>query len=121
MGVKHKFPIPEGFSYSHVAGTYQDKDYRTWDDETNVIRDRDGNVVSPQSVASTSDQRVANNVMRHEYRVLSEDEKAKMKVIKDAGVAFTELCDSLGTSRELSLAKTNMEQAVMWAVKHLTK
>ena len=32
----------------------------------------------PQSVQSTSDERVVNNVMRHEYRRLSEPEKAAM-------------------------------------------
>lgn len=69
---------------------------------------------------STSDQRVVNNVMRHEYKVLSENEKAQMKEIKDAGLAFHDLLHSLGQSRELSIAKTKIEEAVMWAVKHLT-
>ena len=70
---------------------------------------------------STSDKRVENNVMRHEYRVLSEDEKAAMKDLKDAGLLFHQLCDRMGTSREMSLAKTKIEEAVMWAVKHITK
>lgn len=73
------------------------------------------------TIASTSDERVKNNVMRHEYRVLSDDEKVAMKALKDAGLALVELIDSFGASRELALAKTNAEQAVMWAVKHLTK
>jgi hypothetical protein len=59
--------------------------------------------------------------MRHEYRVLSEEEKAQMKGIKDLGVEFVELCNGIGRSRELSLAITKMEEAVMWAVKHVTK
>ena len=29
--------------------------------------------------------------------------------------------DVIGSSRELSLAKTKIEEAVMWAVKHITK
>lgn len=70
---------------------------------------------------STSDDRVVNNVVRHEYRVLSDDEKARMKNLKDLGLAFIEACDQIGQSRELSLAKTNAEQAVMWAVKHVTR
>lgn len=73
------------------------------------------------SVASTSDERVTNNVMRHEYRVLTEKEKEDMLHMKDLGLAFVELCDRLGSSRELSLAKTKMEEAVMWGVKHLTR
>lgn len=72
------------------------------------------------SVDSTSDERVANNTMRHKYRVLSEAEKAEMAAIKDMGLAFIEKCDGIGSSRELSLAKTKMEEAVMWAVKHVT-
>jgi hypothetical protein len=73
------------------------------------------------SVNSTSDERTVNNVMRHEYRVLSDAEKAQMKDLKDKGLEFIQACDALGTSRELSIAKTNAEQAVMWAVKHITR
>jgi len=72
-------------------------------------------------VPSTSDQRVANNVMRHEYRVLGPEEKAQMQGIKDLGLQFHNLLEHIGTSRELSLAKTKIEEAVMWAVKHITK
>lgn len=72
-------------------------------------------------IHSTDDQRVANNVLRHEYKVLSEDEKLQMKYLKDAGLTFINLVDSIGTSRELSLAKTKIEEAVFWAVKHVTK
>jgi len=71
-------------------------------------------------VASTSDDRTANNVMRHAYRVLSNDEKAAMQKIKDDGLALHEFFASLGSSRELSVAKTKIEEAVMWAVKHIT-
>lgn len=74
-----------------------------------------------EKVNSTSDERTANNVMRHEYRVLSDAEKAQMQAIKDQGLAFVEYCDNVGSSRELSLAKTKMEEAVMWAVKHITR
>lgn len=62
-----------------------------------------------------------NNVMRHEYRVLTNVEKQQMQAIKDKGLELFELIQSIGASRELSLALTNTEQAVMWAVKHLTK
>lgn len=74
-----------------------------------------------EHVDSTGDQRVVNNVMRHEYKVLSDDEKMYMKHIKDAGLEFHNMLDALGQSRELSLAKTKIEEAVMWAVKHITK
>jgi len=76
---------------------------------------------------STSDERVTNNVMRHEYKVLSDVEKKQMQMVKDAGLEFHNLVTGIGMtdveaggSRELSLAKTKIEEAVMWAVKHIT-
>ena len=71
-------------------------------------------------IDSTSDERVVNNIMRHKYRVLSDAEKANMAAIKDEGMKFHELVSGLGKSRELSLAITKIEEAVMWAVKHIT-
>lgn len=65
------------------------------------------------TVDSTSDDRVANNTMRHAYRVLNEIEKAQMQGIKDVGLAFFDLIDGVGSSREISLAKTKVEEAVM--------
>jgi len=93
--------------------------------------------VERETVESTSDDRTINNLMRHQYKVLSDEEKAQMLEIKDAGLAFVELLAKIsrfhykGTadadinplrlaSRELSLAQTKMEEAVMWAVKHVT-
>lgn len=82
-----------------------------------IIRDLEAAL---PEVDSTSDQRVVNNTVRHQYRVLTEDEKAELLAIKDLGLAFIERIDKLGPSREVSIAKTNAEQAVMWAVKHIT-
>lgn len=73
-----------------------------------------------EEVHSASDERTANNTVRHQYRVLSEEEKAQMVRIKDAGQALIDIINETGKSRELSLALTNAEQAVMWAVKHVT-
>ena len=72
------------------------------------------------SVESTSDERTINNTMRHQYRVLSDAEKANMAAIKDEGLKFHELVSGIGKSREISLALTKIEEAVMWAVKHIT-
>lgn len=72
------------------------------------------------TIDSTSDERTVNNVMRHGYRVLSDTEKSNMQRVKDEGLAFWETIDSIGGSRELSLAKTKIEEAVMWAAKHIT-
>lgn len=72
-------------------------------------------------IDSTSDARTVNNTMRHRYRVLSDEEKQRMQSIKALGLAFYELCEATGASREISIAKTKIEEAVMWAVKHITK
>jgi hypothetical protein len=81
-------------------------------------------------VKSESDERTTNNsdAVRHNYRVLGDEEKAWMVQLKDLGQAFLDKCDEVGratttggSSRELALAKTNAEQAVMWAVKHVTR
>ena len=71
-------------------------------------------------VDSASDYRTANNAVRHAYRVLSDEEKQSMVELKDLGAAFIAKCNAIGKSRELALAVTNAEQAVMWAVKHVT-
>jgi hypothetical protein len=72
------------------------------------------------TVDSNSDARTVNNTMRHQYRVLSDVEKETMAKIKDMGLAFHEALSAVGDSRELSIAKTRIEEAVMWAVKHIT-
>lgn len=71
-------------------------------------------------VDSKSDDRTVNNVMRHEYRVLTDAEKEQMQKIKDIGLEFHALIEGIGASRELSLSKTKIEEAVMWGVKHIT-
>lgn len=58
--------------------------------------------------------------MRIKYRPLSPEDKALMDILK---VEFHDLwmrIDELGQSRELSIAKTKLEEACMWAVKHIT-
>jgi len=72
------------------------------------------------TIDSAHDDRTVNNTMRHEYRVLSDAEKHNMTQIKDRGLEFYQLLSYLGASRELSLAKTKIEEAVMWAIKHVT-
>jgi len=76
--------------------------------------------MSPSEVRSESDERTTNNAVRHQYRVLSEQEKADMVNIKDAGLAFLKMLDRFPKSREMSIARTKMEEAVMWSVKGIT-
>lgn len=82
-----------------------------------------------QTVESTSDQRTVNNAVRHTYRILSDAEKAQMQRIKDMGAAFIADLHQMGgtdpagdrfASRDLSLANTHIEDAVMRAVRHIT-
>ena len=82
-----------------------------------------------QHIDSASDARTANNAVRHQYRVLSDAEKANMVRVKDLGAAFIALLHEVGgtdpngdrfASRDLSLANTHAEDAVMRAVRHIT-
>lgn len=77
--------------------------------------------MGPDQVDSASDERTANNTVRHQYRVLNDEEKRQMLMLKDVGEAFLTLCDEIGISREMWIAKTKIEEAVMWSVKHVTK
>ena len=80
-------------------------------------------------IDSASDDRTTNNAVRHRYRILSEVEKANMMRVKDAGAAFIALLHEIGgtepsgdrfASRDLALANTHAEDAVMRAVRHIT-
>jgi hypothetical protein len=80
------------------------------------------------TVDSASDLRTVNNDVRHQYRILDDREKAAMREIKDKSQEFLDLLtshfgrrpDGSYLSRELNLARTHIEEATMWAVKHLT-
>lgn len=70
---------------------------------------------------STDDNKAINNVMRHEYGPLTDTEMAKIQAVKDKGLEMFDLVKNLGTSRELSIAQEKIEEAVMWAVKDITR
>lgn len=81
-------------------------------------------------IDSSSDDRTANNAVRHQYRTLSEAEKVLMVEVKDLGAAFIAKLHEIGgtdpngdrfASRNLSLANTHAEDAVMRAVRHITE
>lgn len=61
------------------------------------------------------------DVMRMEYRPLSGEESAQVIAIKGNAMSLYGFLGTLGTSRELSLAKTKLEEVVMWATKHVTR
>lgn len=60
------------------------------------------------------------DVMRMQYRPLTADEQAQMVAVKGNAASLYGFLGTLGNSRELSLAKTKLEEAVMWATKHIT-
>ena len=78
--------------------------------------------VSLGRVQSESDERTVNNDVRHQYRILTDAEKAAMVRVKDLGLDFITAIDAcIPKGREASLAKTKIEEAVMWAIKGLTQ
>jgi hypothetical protein len=52
-------------------------------------------------------------------RVLSQEQQMLMTELQGLETDFVNLCNRVGKSRELSLAITNMEQAGMWAFRHV--
>lgn len=77
--------------------------------------------VTEEYVNSTSDARVVNNTMRSQYRVLSDAEKDRVDNIKTMGEVFFNYLGEMDSTRELAIAKTKIEEAVMWAVRSITK
>lgn len=60
------------------------------------------------------------DVMRKNYRELTGVEKRQMEEVKEIATHLYGLLNGIGDSRELSLAKTKLEECVMWATKHIT-
>lgn len=66
------------------------------------------------------------DTFRKEYRPLSDQQKELMELIKDRAesllFAFNQHTEFevQADARAMALAKTNLEQAVMWAVKAIT-
>lgn len=52
-------------------------------------------------------------------RPMSHEQRMQVAELQNLEVEFIMLCNKIGKSRELSLAVTNIEQASMWAVRHL--
>ena len=61
------------------------------------------------------------SIFRQDYRELTEAEKGAIVQIKDTTEDLWQLFGTAGSSREIAIAKTKLEEAVMWAVKGLTK
>ena len=63
-----------------------------------------------------------DNVFRQEYRELTQQEKDALNELKDEAARFYTMIDVfVHEGREKALAKTKLEESVMWAVKGITK
>lgn len=63
------------------------------------------------------------DTFRKEYTPLTETQTESVKIIKERAEELEEVFNRVNTpniGREIALAKTNLEQAVMWAVKAVT-
>lgn len=61
-----------------------------------------------------SEDRVANG-----KRVLSKEETIQVEQIRDLEAEFISACRSIGSSSDLSLAITHMEDAALRAIRHI--
>lgn len=52
-----------------------------------------------EMIDGAGDDRTANNAVRHQYRLLTDAEKAQVSAIKDAGADFLSLLSGIGASR----------------------
>ncbi len=66
-------------------------------------------------------ENIMEDVFNRCYKVLTDKQKEDMSAIKEKAHELYEIMDQNPASREMALAKTNLEQAVMWAVKAVTK
>lgn len=60
------------------------------------------------------------DTFRTEYRELTQIEKINVATIKRLASELYTHIDSMNDSREKSLAKTKLEESVMWTVKGIT-
>ena len=79
-----------------------------------------GNAPTASAAQAGGNTAGAMDPMRKAYRTLTADEQRIVNEFKDLGTIFVSKIDNLAMSRELALAKTKIEEAVMWAVKHVT-
>jgi len=61
-----------------------------------------------------------SDVFRSVQRELTDAEKATVSKLKDLAGELHELFSASAPGREIAVAKTKLEEAVMWAVKGIT-
>ncbi|TCM58222.1 hypothetical protein C8J36_101121 [Rhizobium sp. PP-F2F-G48] len=63
---------------------------------------------------------MSTDTVRATYKPLTDLQKEQMATVKSCGQELIEIIDGIGPGRETSLAKTKVEEAVMWATKAVT-
>lgn len=66
----------------------------------------------------------ATDTFRKEYKPLSDEQKIDMAIVKDVAKKLETVilnAKTQGNGREMAVAMTNLETAIMWAVKGITK
>lgn len=76
---------------------------------------------TPSEPQMTKGHAEAISALRPEYKELDEQRKGNIGQIKTLAIELYAIFADSEPSREMSLAKTKLEEAVMWAVKSLTK
>lgn len=56
---------------------------------------------------------------RNQPKPASQEQQLMLTELQSLEADFVTLCNRIGKSRELALAVTNMEQASMWAIRHV--
>lgn len=73
---------------------------------------------------------IADSIIQYHDRLIAEREAPAIKEIQDKGLAFVQTLHLIGgtpetgerqATRELAIAQTKIEEAVMWAIKHITR
>jgi hypothetical protein len=82
-----------------------------------------GNVEAEPAVLvpPPSDASEKSSVVRQAMRLLSGDDADKIMKIREATTALIATFRAIGQSREIEAAIMNAEQAMMWAMKHITR
>ncbi len=63
---------------------------------------------------------MTQDIFRKIYAPLTEEQTAMVQKLKETGELLYALYDKIGVSHETAIAKTKLEESMMWAVKHTT-
>ena len=64
---------------------------------------------------------MSEDIFRKVYAELSHEQMDLMRDVKEKSESLIMIIDSVGRSREMSLAITKLEECVMWAIKGITE